>query len=104
MNKLLLLVCLSGTALYAHSQTDEEIKIIQSVTNLEQLKKLSDSFHTAYQQNRRLMLSYAAAHNWPSVLQRKQGGAAVLYGITPDLQPVYAETLNTGAGNYHPGR
>ena len=98
MNKFLTVIGFLCIVINAHTQTEEEIKIIQSGTNLEKLKALSDSFSIAYGQNRELALRYAAEKGWPFVKQKKDGGVAALYGITEDMHPVYAETLNTGAG------
>ncbi len=80
------------------AQTAEDIKFIRANTNLENLAALSQSFKVEYEQNRQLAFEYARIKEWPVSKQKEDGGVAVLFGITNDLHPVYAETLNTGAG------
>jgi hypothetical protein len=60
---------------------------------------LGDSFNTAFRENRKLALQYARVKRWPLFMPQKEGGMIELYGISPDNIPLYAATLNRGAGS-----
>lgn len=85
-------------AFTAGAQTNEEIKLIQAGSNVKFLLESGKATIEEQTQNKKLAIQYAIIKGWPLVKKQVGGEFSELVGITRDLQPVYASTLNRGAG------
>ncbi|MCX6319496.1 MAG: S8 family serine peptidase [Bacteroidetes bacterium] len=89
------LLCLFQSAF---AQSPDDFGRIGEHTNIQRLKVLSDSFASRYFQNRDIASALATKNKWPLMIPQEGGGMKALVGITDDSLPLYAQTLNRGAG------
>ncbi|GAA4438709.1 hypothetical protein GCM10023091_19640 [Ravibacter arvi] len=98
MKSIVLSVFLFLPLLRLNAQNKEEIEVIKSKTNVRELLRLSKESEAREKENYAKALKYAARNNWKLKETTTEGGIRELRGITEDLQPIYYETLNLGAG------
>ncbi|MBL7700663.1 MAG: S8 family serine peptidase [Ferruginibacter sp.] len=94
---LIILYCLF-VALVAGAQTNREIKTIQAGTQVQFLLESGKAKIAEQKQNRELAMQCAKLKGWPLVKKGINNGFSMLVGVTGNLQPIYATSLNWGAG------
>jgi Subtilase family len=98
MKKILTGIILLWMWVHTCAQSPAEQEQIMQNTNRAVLTILSDSFSKMFQKNREEALRMAPLQRWPLRIAKTGGGMKELMGVSNDRQPVYAETLNAGAG------
>lgn len=93
--KIFLFICLPVSVL---GQTEEEIKTIQAGTNVKFLLESGKALIEKQTQNMQEAVAYAKMKGWPLTKNGANGEFSVLIGMTKEMEPVYATTLNRGAG------
>ncbi len=68
--------------------------IAQTATNRDALKKATIEYKYASANNKQRALMMAKLHNWPTVIEGKDGSYAALMGISKNNHPKYYSTFN----------
>ncbi|HLG39115.1 MAG TPA: S8 family serine peptidase, partial [Chitinophagaceae bacterium] len=95
--KFLSCICLMLASLVLYSQSPTDIVQIQKRTKVAELIQKSKAQKIETEKNLQKALRYARLKNWPLVIKMQDGSTSTLIGITEDLKPMYARTLNGGA-------
>lgn len=98
MKRIILSALLFLSFLGIRAQNKEEIKAIQSKTNVEALRRMSRHFELEEKANYAKALKYAKDKGWPIEDIADNGSTRFLKGITEDLKPIYSESLNLESG------
>jgi subtilisin-like proprotein convertase family protein len=91
---LLVLITFSGS-LFA--QTQEERREITSNYNLQKLNELEDNFKSKYLAQKKEAVAYALRNNIDIIIDKENGGIAVLQQVLEDGTLIYYETSNAGS-------
>lgn len=79
------------------AQRPADIEWIKQRTDIAGLQKLSVELKVQYERNWQKILRLAKRNNWPLKKKMQTGNTGYLAGITSDLKPIYAQTLNGGS-------
>lgn len=97
INKALPGICLMLVSFTIYSQSPADKIEIQKRSNVAGLILKSKVLKTESERNLQKALRYARLRNWPLRKKMENGNTGYLIGITENLTPMYAQTLNAGA-------
>jgi len=86
-----------GGAIFVNAQTKEQRAQITKDYDQEKLESLRVQYEKEYIENKTKALELAKVNNWPLKKINKDGSFAELQGLTPEGNPLYYVTSNSGA-------
>lgn len=89
--------CIVGGLNFLSAQTDQEKKTIASSYDQQYLSQLSVQLSDTYLKDKKHADDYAKANNIPTVINKPNGGIAILHKVLEDGTLIYTATDNAGA-------
>lgn len=91
----IILFCVCGIT---YSQTQNDIEVIRSNSNIPELESLSQKFKTEAEQNKQRAITLARSNGWETTFTNKDGTLSELMDVTPDgKSPLYFTPENVAA-------